>query len=319
MKLPFELNSQTIYEKQKILTDEKKGKRPQDYSVNELIQKGIVLVDKPPGPTSHQTVEYLKNILDIQKAGHTGTLDPGVTGTLPVALNQATRITQSLLVAGKEYICLIHLHSDVADDELEEVFAAFRGEITQLPPKKSAVKRRFRKRNIYYLDLIERDERDVLIKVGCQAGTYIRKLAHDIGEYLKTGAHMTELRRTKAGPFQEKEIMTLQDIKDEWHYYNETGKTPSFLRPMEDGVAHLKKIWVGDPVVKTLTQGAYLKIPGIAKIQEGINKKDIVAVMTLKGELILVGEAQTYTKKMLEDIKGIAVKTQQVFMKPGVY
>lgn len=319
MKLPFELQSNKIFEKQQLLTDDHKGSYPKNYTVEDLIKKGMIIVDKPPGPTSHQTVDFLKNILGIEKAGHTGTLDPGVTGVLPVALNDATRITQSLLVAGKEYVCLIHLHSDVSDSELEEVFAAFRGEISQLPPKKSAVKRRLRKRNIYYLELLERKDRDVLIKVGCQAGTYIRKLAHDIGEYLKTGAHMTELRRTKAGPFSEDQAITLQDIKDEWHYYKTQGTPPKFLKTMEEGVSHLKKIWVGDPVVKTLTHGAYLKIPGIAKIQEGINKKDIVAVMTLKDELVLVGEAQTYTKKMLEDVKGVAVKTNQVFMKSGIY
>jgi H/ACA ribonucleoprotein complex subunit 4 len=161
---------------------------------------------------------------------------------------------------------------------------------------------------------------DVLFVVGCQAGTYIRKLCHDIGEALGTGAHMGELRRTKAAGFGEQHLATLQDLADAYHYHKEGNDAPlrKIILPIEAGVSHLAKIWVHDSTVDALANGVPLKTPGIAKLDNDIQSEDIVAVMTLKDELVLVGQALMPSKAMMGQ-KGIAVKTQQVFMKPGVY
>ncbi len=127
--------------------------------------------------------------------------DPIVTGVLPVALEDATKVVQAFLHSGKEYICLMLLHDEISDGELSRVLEEFNGEIHQKPPLRASVKRESRKRTIYYLDMIERDANRVLLRIGCQAGTYIRKLCSDIGDILGVGAHMQELRRTRSGPF----------------------------------------------------------------------------------------------------------------------
>ena len=317
--LPFEQRKFEILIREESSTDESKGCKPQDRDIDQLLQKGIIIMDKPSGPTSHQAVDFLKGILKIKKAGHSGTLDPGVTGVLPVALNDATRITHPLLVAGKEYVCLMHFHSDIED--FESLRKKFLGSITQLPPKKSAVKRQLRKRTIYYLELLDVHERDYLVKIGCQAGTYIRKLVHDMGLEAGSGAHMAELRRTKAGPFDESKIVTLQDLADAFHAHKngDSSILKKIILPIEEGAAHLKKIWVHDSAIGNLCNGAFLKIPGISKLESDIKKDDDVAVFSLKQELILVGKSAFDAKKLVESKKGIAVNTSQVFMRPGTY
>lgn len=320
-KLPFEERKAEVLVKSESVPGNS-GRLPSERNTKELLEYGIVVVDKPSGPTSHQVADYVKRILKVSKAGHSGTLDPGVTGVLPVALQDATRITNSLLTAGKEYVCLMHLHGDVSEEKLAKVLDEFRGKIRQLPPKKSAVKRVVRERSIYYLEVIERNEREVLFRTGTQAGTYIRKLVHDIGARLGCGAHMVELRRTKAGPFDESLVVTLQDLADAYHYYTKEGddsRIRKIVLPMEAAVSHLKKIWVHDSTVDSLCHGAFLKVPGVCKLDSDIERADPVAVLTLKGELVLVGEAQMDSMDIKNMSRGIAVKTSQVFMKPGVY
>ncbi len=152
------------------------GKSPELRTTSELINYGIVNLDKPKGPTSHQTSDYVKKILGIDKAGHSGTLDPNVSGVQPVALGKATRIAEFLLTSPKEYVCLMHLHHPVEEDKIKEIIKKFIGKIQQLPPIKSAVKRELRIREVYELELLEIKTQDVLFRVKCQAGTYIRKL-----------------------------------------------------------------------------------------------------------------------------------------------
>ncbi|MCC7574472.1 RNA-guided pseudouridylation complex pseudouridine synthase subunit Cbf5 [Candidatus Woesearchaeota archaeon] len=320
--LPFEKRSFDVLTKQVSVTNDSVGCSPENRSVKELLDSGIIILNKPSGPTSHQAVDFLKKVLDIKKAGHSGTLDPGVTGVLPVALSGATRITHCLLTAGKEYVCLMHLHKVISEEILRDVLKNhFLGSITQLPPVKSAVKRQLRKRNIYYLEILQIKGSDVLFRVGCEAGTYIRKLVHDIGLKLGCGAHMAELVRTKAGPFSEDEMVSLQDLADAFHFYNEGDDSllKKMIKPVERGVDHLKKIFIHDGAVDSLCNGAFLKVPGISKLDSDIVKGDVVAVLTLKNELVLVGEALLNSNNMIKLAKGLAVKTDQVFMKPGVY
>jgi len=321
--LPFERKQRTVITKRDETTDKKFGKNPETRTVKELLSCGIINLDKPAGPTSHQVSAYVKDIVRTNKAGHSGTLDPNVTGVQPVALGKGTRVTQSLLTAGKEYICLMHVHQTIAPNKIDRVFQDFSGKIKQLPPQKSAVKRQIRERHIYYLDLIETsdDGQDVLFRVGCQAGTYIRKLCHDIGRKLGCGAHMVELRRTKVGPFTEEGLSSLQDIKDAIHYHEQgdDAMIKKILLPIERGVQHLPKIWVMDSSVDSLCHGAMLKVPGIVKFHSGIELDAVVAVMTLKNELVGVGNAALTSKELERKDKGIAVQWQQVFMQPGLY
>ncbi|MDD9953715.1 MAG: RNA-guided pseudouridylation complex pseudouridine synthase subunit Cbf5 [Candidatus Woesearchaeota archaeon] len=319
-QLPFEKRTTNTLTRSDATTDKQFGSDPSKRTIPELLERGIVVIDKPAGPTSHQVSAYVQKILGITKSGHSGTLDPGVTGVLPCALGKGTRIVQSLLNAGKEYICLMHLHQDVSEKQLAKVFKQFTGKIRQLPPIISAVKRQWRYRKIYYLEIIERHGREVLFRVGCQAGTYIRKLVSDMGDALGCGAHMVELRRSKAASFHEEESVTLQDLTDAFYYYEQGDEThlQKILLPLERGVQHLHKVWVFDTAVNTLCNGMQLKVPGIVKVSDELQVDDPVAVMTLKDELILVGRAQMTSRQMLGE-QGIAVKTEQVFMPTDVY
>jgi H/ACA ribonucleoprotein complex subunit 4 len=216
----------------------------------------------------------------------------------------------------------MHIHADIKEEKIREVCKSFTGNITQLPPLKSAVKRQERERSIYYLDILEIDGREVLFKVGCQAGTYIRKLCYDIGKKLGCGAHMAELRRTKAGPFDESTLTTLQQLQDAYITWKEEGKEDALRKcilPVEQGVKHLPKIWVTEFTVDSLCHGAALKIPGIAKLDDGIREKDVVAIMTLRGELIALGNAKLTTKEIFRKEKGIAATVDSVFMEVGTY
>ena len=293
------------------------GKNPEDRTAEELIDYGIVNLDKPRGPTSHQVSDYVQQILKINKSGHSGTLDPQVSGVQPIALSRATRITYFLLTAPKEYVCLMHLHKEVGEEMLQETIKKFIGKIQQLPPVKSAVKRQLREREIYEFEILESRGQDILFRVKCQAGTYIRKLCFDLGQELGTGAHMAELRRTQAGPFDEKDnLVTLNDLQDAYHFYKEENN-PKFLmhclQPIERAVKYLPKCWILDTTIQSLTHGRDLAIPGISKL-ENFRKGEIIAVMTLKEELVAVGEAVMSAVEINTREKGIAVNVKKVFM-----
>jgi H/ACA ribonucleoprotein complex subunit 4 len=263
----------------------------------------------------------VQKILNIKKAGHSGTLDPKVTGVLPVAVGRATRIVHDLLTAGKEYIALMKLHQDVDEDKIRKVFSEMTGKIKQMPPVKSAVKRDWRYRKVYYTKIIDIREREILFLIGSQAGTYIRKWIHDLGEKIG-GAHMIQLRRTKAGPFNETTLCTLQDLTDAFHYYIKEGKEEMIrevILPIEKGVEHLPKIWVFDSTVGSLCHGANLNIPGISKLESDIEVNSPVAVTTLKNELVCIGKAKATSAEILKKKKGLAVSTDRVFMEIGVY
>ncbi len=293
------------------------GTPPEERSTEQLLKSSIINIDKPKGPTSHQTSDYVKKILKTSKAGHSGSLDPKVTGVQPVAIGNASRITQFLLTAPKEYVCLMHLHKEVEENKLREEISKYIGKIRQRPPVKSAVKRVERTREIYELEILEIIEQDVLFRVQCQAGTYIRVLCHSIGKTLGVGAHMAELRRIKAGPFAEKDnLVTLNDLQDAFHFYKEE-KNDKFLRyclqPIENAVKHLPKCWILDTTIESVSHGRDVAIPGISKL-ENFKKGEIVAVLTLKDELVAVGEALMSGVEINTKEKGLAIKTKKVFM-----
>ena len=320
--LPFEETKRSILVKRDSETSPKFGRRPEDRTAEQLLSLGIINLDKPKGPTSHQVSAYVQKILEANKGGHSGTLDPKVTGVLPVAIGKATRIVQALLIAGKEYVCIMHVHKELPEEQIHKVMKEFTGKITQLPPVKSAVKRQWRERSVYYIEILDIVGQDVLFVIGCQAGTYIRKICHDIGRALGCGAHMAELRRTKAGPFDESTLVTLHDITDAyWYYKNE--KNDNYLRhvilPVEKAVSHIPKVWITDTTVDAICHGAHLAVPGVAKLETGIEKEMTVAIMTLKEELVGLGNARMTSEEMMKHEKGIVVKTNKVFMEPGTY
>ncbi|MFP4523585.1 MAG: RNA-guided pseudouridylation complex pseudouridine synthase subunit Cbf5 [Candidatus Woesearchaeota archaeon] len=323
-QLPFEKIQRKELIRQDVKTSQQFGIDPLQRPISQLLNFGVVNIDKPSGPTSHQVSAFVKKILNVSKSGHSGTLDPKVTGVLPIAIGRGTRVVQSLLTAGKEYVCVMHVHDPFKEEDLRRVIKEkFSGKIKQLPPVKSAIKRQWRYRKIYYLDIIQIKDQDVLFRVGTQAGTYIRKLCHDIGIALGSAAHMAQLRRSKAGPFtEESNLCSLQDLTDAMHYYTQDNNEEplrKIVQPIENAVAHLPKIWVLDSTVDTLCHGATLKVPGIAKVESEIQVGEPVAVMTLKNELISVGNCLMTSAQLVHEKQGVAVKSSQVFMPVGTY
>ena len=293
------------------------GKSPQERTTKELLKSSIINLDKPKGPTSHQIADYVQKILKQDKSGHSGTLDPNVTGVQPVAIGNATRITQFLLTAPKEYVGIMHLHQPVDQEKFNQVLTTFIGKIRQTPPLKSAVKRVEREREIYEFEILEQKEQDILFRIKCQAGTYIRKICHDFGQALGTGAHMAELRRTQAGPFQEKDnLITLNDLQDAYHYYTKENN-PKYLhhclQPIENAITHLPKCWILDTTIASVSHGRPIAIPGIAKL-ENFRKGEIIAVLTLKEELVCIGESLLSAVEINTKDKGLAIKVSKVFI-----
>lgn len=170
--------------------------------IKELLEFGLINLDKPAGPSSFKVGQLVKRMLGLKKTAHFGTLDPEVTGVLPVALNRACRLNEVFMHRDKKYIGIMRIHKDVERKKLEEELKGFIGKIMQMPPVKSRVKRQEREREIKGFEILEIDGKDVLFVSEVQAGTYIRKLIHDLGEKIG-GAHMLELRRIKAGLFEE--------------------------------------------------------------------------------------------------------------------
>ncbi len=321
MKMPFDAVKRKILVRKEAETDDNHGSRPEERKTEDIINYGVVNINKPSGPTSHQVSDYVKKILSIKKAGHSGSLDPKVTGVLPIALGKATRIADVLLKTGKEYVALMHLHKEISEKDIRNVVKEFVGEIRQLPPIKSAVKRRERTRSIYYMEIMEIKDKDVLFRVGCEAGTYIRKLIHDVGKKLGIGAHMAQLIRTRVAGFDDKNMVTLHDLKDSYEYYKEGNDEMlrKIIFPVEKAVEYLPKIWVFDSAINNLCHGADLYFGGISKVHSEINENDLVAVMSLKGELVCLGTSNFNSEDLLEGISGVAIKTGKVFMDIGVY
>jgi H/ACA ribonucleoprotein complex subunit 4 len=228
-------------------------------TVTEFLEFGILNIDKPSGPTSFNISDFVKKKLNLRKTSHFGTLDPKVTGVLPVALNRACKLTGFFLGEDKEYIGVMRLHEDIELKKIQKIInEKFLGKIKQIPPVKSRVKRQERERQIKKFELLEKDGKDILFKVECQGGTYIRKLIDDLGKELGVGAHMLELRRTRAGIFSEndEEFTDLYKLEkaDEKELKKiiipaeeAIKKVFSFVQIKED---NLKQILTGKPIYK---------------------------------------------------------------------
>lgn len=320
-KLPGDIKRETLV-KAHDTTDPEYGCDPFKRPIQEHIRLGMINLDKPRGPTSHEVVAWVKLLLGLQRAGHGGTLDPAVSGVLPVALEDATKVTRTLLLSGKEYVGVMHLHDEVPQHRLEQVLSDFRGEIYQRPPMRAAVRRQLRVRKVYYIELLEQAGRDVLMRIGCEAGTYIRKLMSDIGEALGCGAHMSELRRTRTGPFSEKGSVSLHELSDAYAFWKEEGREEPLRRailPVETSVQHLPKIVVRDGAVDAICHGASLAAPGVLTVETGISAGDLIAILTLKGELVGLAHATMTSREIYEADHGIVAKPERIVMSPGTY
>ena len=237
---------------------------PGDRSVDELLSFGVVNLDKPVGPSAHQVSAWARDAAGVDRAAHAGTLDPKVTGCLPILLGDATRVAQVFLEGTKEYLAVLELHGPVPAD-LDAVVSAFEGEIYQKPPRKSAVTRRLRTRTIHDLDVLETHDRQALLRIRCESGTYVRKLCHDLGLAAGTGAHMGHLRRTATDPFDDTDLVSTAALTDALAFAADGDEAPlrTVVTPAERALTHLPHLTVAASAADQIAAGAPVYAPGI--------------------------------------------------------
>ncbi len=271
-----------------------------EKTIKELLEFGIINIDKPSGPTSFTVSRYIAKELKAKKSSHLGTLDPQVSGVLPIALNRACRLNPYLMNKDKTYVGIIRVHKDISLENLKKEAKSFVGKISQLPPVRSSVKRAERVREVKFFEILEQKDKDFLFVTQVQAGTYIRKLCSDLGEKIG-GAHMLELRRTDAGIFNESTAITMYEFDKIIKEYKSGNEEPlrkvlisgEILNEMFSKILIrkdvVKKIMTGSPIFKS-----FLSEPVSEKIKKGekvvvysddkfigvyefINSKDLIA------------------------------------------
>ncbi|WP_137284853.1 RNA-guided pseudouridylation complex pseudouridine synthase subunit Cbf5 [Halorussus salinisoli] len=263
---------------------------PDERSPDELLAFGVVNLDKPPGPSAHQVAGWVRDLADVTQAAHAGTLDPKVTGCLPVLTGAATRLSQVFLEGAKEYVAVLELHDDPPAD-VEAVVSEFEGPLYQKPPRKSAVARRLRVREIYDLDLLEVKDRQALLRMRCESGTYVRKLCHDLGLALGTGAHMGHLRRTATDPFDDSTLVTMEDLADglvRWREDGEDDWLREVVSPAERALTHLPEVTIAPSAAEEVAHGAQVYAPGVIDAEEA-DEGQLIACYTPDGAAVCLG------------------------------
>ncbi|KAJ1697715.1 hypothetical protein LUZ63_006227 [Rhynchospora breviuscula] len=302
------------------------GHSPLKRPLAEHLKYGIINLDKPSNPSSHEVVAWIKRILRVEKTGHSGTLDPKVTGNLIVCIDRATRLVKSQQGAGKEYVCVARLHSAVPDvSRVARALETLTGAVFQRPPLISAVKRQLRIRTIYESKLLEydADRHLVVFWISCEAGTYVRTMCVHLGLILGVGGHMQELRRVRSGILGERDNMvTMHDIKDAQWVKDNLGDE-NYLRrvvmPLEFILTSYKRLVVKDSAVNAICYGAKLMIPGLLRFENDIEVGEEVVLMTTKGEAIALGIAEMTTAVMATCDHGAVARIKRVVMDRDTY
>lgn len=302
------------------------GSSPLKRPIDEYVKAGFINLDKPANPSSHEVVAWIKRILRVEKTGHSGTLDPKVTGCLIVCIEKATRLVKSQQGAGKEYVCIFRLHSPVEDERLVlQKLEKLTGALFQRPPLISAVKRQLRIRTVYECKMREYDaERGMgIFWASCEAGTYIRTMCVHLGLFLGVGGQMQELRRVRSGIQSEKEgMVTMHDVMDaQWAYDNH--KDESYLRrairPLEALLVGHKRIIMKDTAVNAVCYGAKIMLPGVLRYEDGIEVNQEIVIVTTKGEAVALAIAQMTTAVIATCDHGIVAKIKRVIMERDTY
>ncbi|KAK6065465.1 centromere/microtubule-binding protein cbf5 [Seiridium cupressi] len=303
------------------------GCSPMNRDLKSYISSGIINLDKPSNPSSHEVVAWVKRILRVEKTGHSGTLDPKVTGCLIVCIDRATRLVKSQQGAGKEYVAVVRLHDKLPGGQAQfaRALETLTGALFQRPPLISAVKRQLRIRTIHESKLIEFDNDRHLgvFWVSCEAGTYIRTLCVHLGLLLGVGGHMQELRRVRSGAMDEtKDLVTLHDVLDA-QYMLDNQRNEAYLRkiiqPLETLLVGYKRIVVKDSTVNAICYGAKLMLPGLLRYEANIDVHEEVVLITTKGEAIAIGIAHMSTVEMSTCDHGVVAKVKRCIMERDLY
>lgn len=303
------------------------GHSPLKRPLKEYIRYGCINLDKPSNPSSHEVVSWVKRILRVEKTGHSGTLDPKVTGCLIICIDRATRLVKSQQGAGKEYVSVLRLNGAIEGQAaLGRAIETLTGALFQRPPLEGcAVKRVLRIRNVYKSKMLEYDDDRHLgvFWVSCEAGTYIRTLCVHLGLLLGVGGTMQELRRVRSGAMDEgKHLVTMHDVLDAQYIYDNK-RDETYLRrvikPLEILLTGFKRVVVKDSAVNAICYGAKLMIPGLLRYENDIEVGEQVVLMSTKGEAVAVGIAQMTTVVMATCDHGVVAKIKRVVMERDTY
>ena len=302
-------------------TSQAHGCKPSERSLEELLNAGMIVIDKPAGPNSHQVSAWARDILGMDKLGHGGTLDPFATGVLVLLSGRSMRLTKKVLAHHKTYVGVLRGSRNFDREVITRAIAQLSGRVYNVPPEISAVKIQVRSRNMQ-TRLIDVDGRDAAIEVECEAGTYIRTLARDLGLLIGHPVELKELRRTKSGRFCEPHSITLQELKDAYWMWQENDDDTAMrkiLAPIESLVNEYPAIVVKDGAAGAIAHGAPLMRPGIVSIAEDLERGDTVRLMTMKGELVAIASMLTRSEMVPEMNEGEVAKPESVFMPAETY
>ncbi len=284
-----------------------------------LLDDGVIIIDKPPGQTSHEITTAVKKIVGAKRSGHAGTLDPDVSGVLPIALGRATKLLQYIAGKEKTYVGIVKFRVPKSRVQVEALFKEFTGALTQTPPKISAVKKAPRKRTVYSLELLELEatnRRLALFETRVDAGTYIRTLCEDMGKKEGVGgARMEELRRTQVGRISEKNAFTMQELIDAMWFYREK-KDPSLLLRMvkkPDMYIEMPKVQIKETALASIASGAQIMAPAVENADKGILKGDRVMIYC-EDLFVGIGIANESTQVMRRLHYGIVVRLERMHL-----
>ena len=302
------------------------GSSPTQRPLEEHLKYGVINLDKPANPSSHEIVAWIKKILKVEKTGHSGTLDPKVTGCLIVCLNRATRLVKAQQSAGKEYVGIVKFHNPIESKaQVEDCLKRLQGACFQRPPLISSVKRELRVRTIYDYKLIEFDKEKnmAIFWISCEAGTYVRTMCVHMGLLAKTGGHMQELRRVRSGILKEDESMvTMHDVLDAQYVYEQTKKEDYLrrvVRPLEILLTNYPRIVIKDSAVNAICYGAKLTVPGVLRFEANIENGKEIVLITTKGEAVAIAIAEMTSSVLASCDHGVVCKTKRVIMDRETY
>ena len=305
-------------------TNQAFGCSPNDRTLEELLDCGVILIDKPSGPSSHQLAAWARSMLGINRIGHGGTLDPFATGLLTLLCGRSTKITGELLKKKKSYVAVIRFKKPIQEDDLLEIVSKMQGEIYNVPPKESAVKIQVRTRDVEKSQLIQSEEggRVHLISIDCEAGTYIRTLIRDFGLLSGNECELLELHRSRSGSLNDQMSCTMQQLADSvflWKEHDDPKGLLRLLSPVEVVLEDIPKIVIKDGAVSALSHGAPLARPGIISVPKGLPSGSAVLLSSLKGEAVAIAELSVGSDTIPSMEAGQVATPRSVIMQPGAY
>ena len=314
--------SKTIILDDAAVTDDAIGTYPDQKTIEQRLESGFFLLDKGAGPTSHQVAAWVRDMLELPRLGHGGTLDPFATGVLPLMSGKAMRLTKQILEHDKTYIAVFQFKNDVEQDALDAVMQQLTGRIYNVPPEISAVRVQVRTRKIHDFSLLDQSSKRIVARIRCEAGTYIRTMARDMGLFLDQPVELKELRREDSGRFTLKDCVQLHEIADAvwlWKECNEGEALLRMLHPTEKLLAGLARIVVKDSAVAALAHGAPLLRPGIVSIPSDLTSGQNVLVTSMKGEAVCFVKVNCDSESITNMEKGEIARPSAVLMNDDVY